>query len=174
MFSFRNLLFQVFVCAANRLRGRAFYSVEPGPSEGSRGAWPSVHSYGARVLLVLLCTAPPGRAAAETGGCPGYAGRSVGAELPGSLVLDPMTTYMPFGAMGRSCVLGPSRCRSPAFLWALKWRVWSWRVIGFYLFGELAAFIWSWVYGDPVGAAGWCIGAPSAIKPGQMTAKTRT
>ena len=58
----------------------------------------------ARVLLVLLCTAPPGRAAAETGGRPGYAGRSVGAELPGSLVLDPVTTCVPFGAMGRSWV----------------------------------------------------------------------
>ena len=101
VFSFRNLL---FVCAANRLQGRALYSVEPGRSESSRGAWPSVHSYGGRVLLVLLCTAPPGRAAAETGGRPGYAGRSVGAELPGSLVLDPVTTCVPFGAMGRSWV----------------------------------------------------------------------
>jgi hypothetical protein len=64
-------------------------------------------------------------------------------------------------------VLCPSRCRSPAFLWALKWRVWSWRVNGFYLFGELATSIWSWVYGDPVGAAGWCIRAPSTTKPGR-------
>ena len=101
VFSFRNLL---FVCAANRLRGRALYSVEPGRSESSRGRCASVHSYGGRVLLVLLCTAPPGRAAAETGGRPGYAGRSVGAELPGSLVLDPVTTCVPFGAMGRSWV----------------------------------------------------------------------
>ena len=101
MFSFRNLL---FVCAADRLQARALYSVAPGRLEGSRGAWPSVHSYGARVLLGLLCAAPPGRAAAETGRRPGYAGRSVGAELPGSLVLDPVTTCVPFGAMGRSWV----------------------------------------------------------------------
>ena len=101
VFSFRNLL---FVCAANRLRGRALYSVEPGRSESSRGRCASVHSYGGRVLLVLLCTAPPGRATAETGGRPGYAGRSVGAELPGSLVLDPVTTCVPFGAMGRPWV----------------------------------------------------------------------
>jgi hypothetical protein len=40
----------------------------------------------------------------EAGGCPGYAGRSVGAELPGSLVLDPVATCVPFGAMGRSWV----------------------------------------------------------------------
>ena len=101
VFSFRNLL---FVCAANRLPGRAFYSVAPGRLESSRGAWPSVQRCLAPVGFGLLCTAPPGRAAAETGGRPGYAGRSVGDELPGSLVLDLMTTCMPFGAMGRSWV----------------------------------------------------------------------
>ena len=98
VFSFRNLL---FVCAANRMRGRAFYSVAPGRLDSSRGGCPPVQRCLARVLLVLLCTAPPGRAAAETGRRPGYAGRSVGAELPGSLVLDPVTTCVPFGAMGR-------------------------------------------------------------------------
>jgi hypothetical protein len=110
VFSFRNLL---FVCAAinNRLRGRALYSVAPGHSEGSRGGCPPVQRRLARVVFSRRCTAlsgtaPPGRAAAETGRRPGYAGRSVGAALPGSLVLDPMTTCMPFGAMamGRSWV----------------------------------------------------------------------
>jgi hypothetical protein len=86
------------------MRGRALYSVEPGRSESSRGRCASVHSYAASVLLVFPCTAPPGRAAAETSGRPGYAGRSVGAELPGSLVLDPVTTCVPFGAMGRPWV----------------------------------------------------------------------
>jgi hypothetical protein len=122
VFSFRNLL---FVCAANRLLGRALYSVAPGRLEGSRGAWPSVQRCLARVLLVLLCTAPPGRAAAETGGRPGYAGRSVGAELPGSLVLvpvlDPVATCVPFGAMGRSWVRAAAVLLRSAFLWALKW-----------------------------------------------------
>ena len=101
VFSFRNLL---FVCAANRLRGRALYSVAPGRLDSSRGGCPPVQRCLARVVFSSLCTAPLGRAAAEAGGCPGYAGRSVGAELPGSLVLDPMTTCMPFGAMGRSWV----------------------------------------------------------------------
>ena len=101
VFSFRNLL---FVCAANRLWGRAFYSVAPGRLESSRGHCASVQRCLAPVGFGLLCTAPPGRAAAETGRRPGYAGRSVGAELPGSLVLDPVTTCVPFGAMGRSWV----------------------------------------------------------------------
>jgi hypothetical protein len=48
-----------------------FYSVAPGRLESSRGGCPSVQRCLARVVFNPLCTAPPGRAAAETGGRPG-------------------------------------------------------------------------------------------------------
>jgi hypothetical protein len=58
---------------------------------------------------------------AETAPGAGGTERSVGAELPGSLALDTRHRDHLRALWRYGEILGPSRCRSPAFLWALEW-----------------------------------------------------